>query len=343
MKTFIELLATAARFVVGLWPLMYVLLIVGIIKRRNGFGAVLRTSIKALISAWLFFGILHLIFYFLKMDTFHMLPEAVDQKYFLLSGLILFPFVVAIFLEERKRKIKADTIEQMRALTPEDFETLVAETYRAQGHKVEMVGSTGDHGIDLVVHTRRGETWLVQCKKYRGKVGEPIIRDFYGALRAAEADAGAVVTTGSITEQARLWAEGKPLHLYDGEEFLKIMQTTNIKRSLPVEARKKPAVTAPVPAKVMQTSLQPAYATAFALDAAPVQDTAFAHEMAVASAGVESYEQQDKHPFSNINQPPECPACGVAMVLHTEKRLFQKPKEYYICPNAPSCTETLEI
>ena len=74
-----------------------------------------------------------------------------------------------------------------------------------------------------------------------------------------------------------------------------------------------------------------------------VQDTAYAHDVAVASAGVESYEQQDKHPFSNINQPPECPACGVAMVLHTEKRLFQKPKEYYICPNAPSCTETLEI
>jgi len=325
MKTFIELLTTAARFIVGLWPLMFVLLIVGIIKRRSGFGAMLRTSIKALIGAWLFFGILHLVFYFLKMDTFHLIPESVDQKFFLLSGLLLFPFVVAIFLEERKRKIKADTIEQMRALTPEDFELLVAQTYQAQGHTVEIVGSTGDHGIDLVVHTRRGETWLVQCKKYRGKVGEPIIRDFYGALRAAEADAGAVVTTGTITEQARLWAEGKPLHLYDGEEFLKIMHTTNLKRELPPEVRKKPATVIPTAAPV----LQPAFATAFAHD--------------VASAGVESFEEQDKHPFSSMNQAPECPACGVPMVIHTEKRLFRKAKEYYICPNAPSCTETLEI
>jgi HJR/Mrr/RecB family endonuclease len=331
MNTFIELLATVARFVVGLWPLMFVVLIVGVVKRRNGIGAVLRTSIKALIGAWLFFGILHLIFYFLKMDTFHLLPESVDQKYFLISGLVLFPFVIAIFLEERHHKIKAETIEQMRALSPEDFEILVADTYRAQGHKVEVVGSTGDHGIDLVVHTRRGETWLVQCKKYRGKVGEPIIRDFYGALRAAEADAGAVVTTGTITEQARLWAEGKPLHLYDGEEFLKIMQTTKLKRSLPPEARRKPAVTAPVLTPAPAVVLQPGYATAFA------------HDMAVASAGVETYEEQDKHPFSNINQPPECPACGVSMVLHTEKRLFRKAKQLYICPNAPSCPETLEI
>lgn len=323
MNTFIELLTTAARFVVGLWPLMFVLLIVGIIKRRSGFGVMLRTSIKALIAAWLFFAILHLVFFFIKMDTFHLLPEAIDQKLFLLSGLLLFPFVVSIFLEERKRKIKADTIEQMRALTPEDFEKLVADTYHAQGHKVEIVGTTGDHGIDLVVNTRRGETWLVQCKKYRGKVGEPIVRDFYGALRAADADAGAIVTTGTFTEQARLWAEGKPLHLYDGEEFLKIMQTTNIKRSLPPEVRKKPAAAAPAPV------LQPVFAAAFA------------HE--VASAGVETYEGQDKHPFSDINQAPECPACGVPMVLHTEKRFLQKPKQYYICPNAPSCTETLDI
>ncbi len=328
MNTFLELLTTAARFVVGLWPLMFILVVVGIVKRRSGFGAMLRTSVKALIVAWVFFGILHLVFFFLKMDTFHLLPEAVDQKYFLLSGLVMLPFALSIFLEERHRKIKADTIEQMRALSPEDFETLVAETYRAQGHKVDMVGATGDHGIDLVVHTRRGETWLVQCKKYRGKVGEPIIRDFYGALRAAEADAGAVITTGGITEQARLWAEGKPLHLYDGEEFLKIMQTNQIKRSLPAEVRKRPVVAASV---VAAPILQPAFAAAFS------------HEVATASSGVETYEQQDKHPFSNMNQPPECPACGVAMVLHTEKRLFGKPKQYYICPNAPSCTETLEL
>lgn len=330
MTTFIELLTTAARFVVGLWPLMYILLIVGIVKRRSGFGAMLRTSIKALIGAWLFFAILHLVFHFNQMDTFHLLPEAVDQKYFLLSGIIMVPFIISIFLEDRKRKIKADTIEQMRALSSQDFETLVAETYRAQGHKVEEVGSTGDHGIDLVVHTRRGEVWLVQCKKYRGKVGEPAVRDFYGALRAANADAGALVTTGGITEQARLWAEGKPLHLYDGEEFLKIFQTTKIKIILPAEARRKPDVVAPVRAAAAPV-LQPVFATAFA------------HDMASSSAGVESYEVEDKHPFSNMNQAPDCPACGVAMVLHTEKRLFQKPKEYYICPNAPSCTETLEI
>jgi HJR/Mrr/RecB family endonuclease len=323
MNTFLELLVTVGRFFVGLWPLMCLAVLVGIFKRRNGFGAMLRTSIKAIIISWVFFAILNLVFYFLKMDTFHLLPATLDRKYFLLAGIILVPFIVALILEERHKKINADTIEQMRALSPSDFETLVADTYRAQGHSVEVVGATGDHGIDLVVNTRRGETWLVQCKKYRGKVGEPIIRDFYGALRASEADAGAVVTTGSITEQARLWAEGKPLHLYDGVEFLKIVQTTKIKRSLPQEVkRKRASLFTPAPV------LQPAYAVA-------------SHQAMVEN--VQPDPQPDKRPFMNSNLAPDCPACGVPMMLHSEKRFFRKPRQIYICPNAPSCSETQEL
>ncbi|PKN87220.1 MAG: hypothetical protein CVU45_08065, partial [Chloroflexi bacterium HGW-Chloroflexi-7] len=238
MNTFLELLITVGRFAVGLWPLMFLAVLFGVVKRRKGFGAVLRTSVNALMLSWAFFALLNLAFYFFKLDTFHLLPRDVNMKYFLSVGLILLPFVVAIVLEQRHKRINAETLEELKALSPSDFEKLVAETYRAQGHKVDIVGATGDHGIDLVVKTRKGETWIVQCKKYRGKVGEPVIRDFYGALRASDADAGAVITTGLITAQARLWADGKPIFLYDGDEFLDVMKTTRIRKSLPVEAKK---------------------------------------------------------------------------------------------------------
>ncbi|MBA3074681.1 MAG: restriction endonuclease, partial [Anaerolineae bacterium] len=215
MNTFLELLITVGRFAVGFWPLMFVAVLFGVFKRRKGFGAVLRTSVNALMLAWAFFALLNLAFYFFRLDTFHLLPVEVNMKYFLSVGLILLPFEVAIVLEQRHKRINAETLEELKSLSPSDFEKLVAETYRAQGHKVDIVGTTGDHGIDLVVKTRKGETWIVQCKKYRGKVGEPVIRDFYGALRASDADAGAVITTGLITSQARLWADGKPIFLYD--------------------------------------------------------------------------------------------------------------------------------
>lgn len=324
MNTFLELLITVGRFLVGLWPLMFLAVLVGVLKRRKGFGAALRASIKGLMLAWAFFALLNMIFFIFKMDTFHLIPEKMNNIYFLCVGLILLPLEFAIVLEERHKKIDAQTIEEMRALSPSEFETLVAETYRAQGHRVEVVGATGDHGIDLVIQTRKGETWLVQCKKYRGKVGEPVIRDFYGALRAANADAGAVVTTGTITAAARLWAEGKPLFLYDGEEFLKIIQTTRIRKTLPVEAKKKQVIhNVFAPAAV----LQPAYAAA----------------SSSASLESEPYPPQDKRPFMNLSDVPDCPACGLPMILHTQKRFLFKPSQIYICQNAPSCDETFPV
>ena len=343
MDTFLELIITIGRFLVGLWPLMFVTVLVGVFKHRKGFGAMLRASIKALVVSWAFFALLNLVFYIFKLDTFQLLPEAINMKLFFSAGLILLPFEVAILMEERHKKIEANTLEEMQKLSASEFERLVAETYRAQGHQVEIVGATGDHGIDLVIHTRKGETWLVQCKKYHGKVGEPVIRDFYGALRAANADAGAVVTTGYITSQARLWAEGKPIFLYDGEEFLDVIRTTRIRKSLPIEAKRKPV--APVAAAPV---LRPAYATA-AVASSPVVSAPVKAAPVVASMPVvttmpvetveqyDVYAEQDKRPFMNLDDTPVCPACGVPMLLHTEKRLFFKPRQMYVCQNAPSC------
>ncbi|HCS40866.1 MAG TPA: hypothetical protein DIW44_14960 [Anaerolineaceae bacterium] len=362
MNTFLELMITVGRFAVGLWPLMFLAVLFGVVKRRKGFGAVLRTSVNALMLAWAFFALLNLAFYFFKMDTFHLLPVEVNMKYFLSVGLILLPFEVAIVLEQRHKRINAETLEELKALSPSDFEKLVAETYRAQGHKVEIVGSTGDHGIDLVVKTRKGETWIVQCKKYRGKVGEPVIRDFYGALRASDADAGAVITTGLITSQARLWADGKPIFLYDGDEFLDVMRTTRIRKSLPLEAIKK-STPAPSAAPMSMPMLQTAFASATItsapvvatpsyeytpakVTAAPEPVTAYAVSPAVSMEIPEAYDEyppQDKRPFMNMDTAPVCPACGVPMILHSEKRLLFKPKEEYICQNAPSCPETMPL
>lgn len=347
MNTFLELLITIGRFLVGLWPIMFLAVLVGVFKRRKGFRAMLRTSIKALVISWGFFALLNLIFYFTKMDTFRLLPEAINMKVFLSVGLLLLPFEVAVLLDERHMKVTARSLEEMRALSPSEFERLVAETYRDQGHKVDIVGATGDHGIDLVVHTRKGETWLVQCKKYRGKVGEPVIRDFYGALRAANADAGAVITSGTITTQARLWAEGKPIFLYDGEEFLEVIHTTHIRKSLPPEAKKKVAAEPVAAASV----LQPAYAVAAVaaepvITSYPAKTTTYTETYDIPvteSADVDPYPPQDKRPFMELNDTPACPACGLPMLLQTEKRLLMKPRQVYICQNAPSCKETIEV
>ena len=334
MNTIMDLSILAAKFLVGAWPIMFLGVLVGIAKRKSGFGAVLRSSTKALIISWGIFAVFKIVFYLMKMETFHLIAEPLDTSLFLGVGLLLFPFEVALLLEERRKKYTASTLEDIRSLSPSDFEQLVADTYRAQGHEVEIVGGTADHGIDLIVRSHRGEIWLVQCKRYRGKVGEPVVRDFYGALRASDANGGALITSGYITDSARLWAEGKPIHLYDGNQFLKIVLATRVRKTLPNQARnaEAPSKMVLVPAAVTSRSAAAAIETA-----SPVSS------VSSAPVAVTSESEMDKRPFMVMNESPDCPACGVEMMLHSEKRLFRKPLQSYICPNAPECPETYPV
>jgi hypothetical protein len=353
MQTLLDLLIIAAKFLVGFWPVMFITVLVGVSKRQKGFGAVLRGSVKALIASWGVFASMRLVFYTMKMETFHLISEPTDTALFISVGLLLFPFMVALLLEEKHKKFNAETLEDLRSLSPADFEELVAETYRAQGHHVQVVGGTGDHGIDLIVRSQRGETWLVQCKRYRGKIGEPIIRDFYGALKASDASGGAVITTGTVSDAARLWAEGKPIKIYDGEQFLKIVVATRVRKNLPVEAKSGPKSVRPAAAPVAVTSrtpavyMQPAFATAGATAYPPAVTMHSAHtveaESETSSSVTSVEEDSDKHPFMSSSDAPMCPACNVPMVLSTQKRFLRKDKVTYICPNAPACTETYEV
>ena len=66
MDTILELLTTAGRFLVGTWPVMFVVLLFGIFKRRDGFGTMLRLSIKSLVVTWVLFAVLRAVFHYLE-------------------------------------------------------------------------------------------------------------------------------------------------------------------------------------------------------------------------------------------------------------------------------------
>lgn len=331
MISFSEILTIIGRFLAGMWPVMFLVVIVGLFKRRNGVTGFLHTAVKGLALTWCVFALIRAFFIFYDLygnpvlkESFTLLPKETDARVFLVVGIVLLPLFAAVLIDEHRKRYAVKCLDDMKALSPADFEDLVAETYRTQGHHVDVIGAKGDHGIDLVVHTRAAETWLVQCKKYKGKVGEPIVRDFYGALKATEASAGAIVTTGKFTEAARLWAEGKPLFLYDGDEFLKIVDSSRVRSELPVEAKKTVKL-----------------ATGSGSFFAPLRHSVPAVAFASASAGEsDNGEYPDKTPFSDLSDAPDCPVCGVAMVLHTTKRFLLGPKQRYICSNAPDCRET---
>jgi restriction system protein len=141
-----------------------------------------------------------------------------------LAGPVVYSERVASRGELRRRFGTVKTLAEMLALEPVEFENWVAMLFQLTGYKVRNTQEVADHGIDLLVtdgHVRYG---LVQCKRYRGTVGEPVVRDLYGTLIHENADFGWLVTTGGISRQARAWAlaGGKPLELWDGQKLVEL-------------------------------------------------------------------------------------------------------------------------
>ena len=113
----------------------------------------------------------------------------------------------------------------LRGMTPDAFERLCQRLLRESGFtKVEVTGRIGDGGIDgagvlrvelISFHVR------FQCKRYRGSVGSPEIRDFRGAM-VGRADKGLFITTGRFTREAEREAVrdgATAIDLIDGVEL----------------------------------------------------------------------------------------------------------------------------
>jgi len=84
---------------------------------------------------------------------------------------------------------------------------------------IQTTATTGDEGVDLILH-KDTRLAVVQCKRYEGSVGQPVVRDLYGAMLHNRADEAYLVTTGTITLPAQRWATGKPIHLVDGNTLI---------------------------------------------------------------------------------------------------------------------------
>ncbi|HAI95971.1 MAG: restriction endonuclease [Cycloclasticus sp.] len=114
-------------------------------------------------------------------------------------------------------------IEEM---SPDAFERLTQRLLRESGFiHVEVTGRTGDGGIDGKGIARLNGLMsfhiAFQCKKYKGSVGAPEIRDFRGAT-VGRADRGMFITTGSFTKAAIEEANrdgAAPIDLVDGDQL----------------------------------------------------------------------------------------------------------------------------
>lgn len=128
-----------------------------------------------------------------------------------------------------------------------EFEILVGEAFRLQGYKVSETGGGGpDGGVDLVL-TKGAEKFLVQCKQWKAfKVGVDVVRELYGVMAAKGAAGGFVVTSGSYTNDAKAFADGRNVKLVDGQRLFGMVKQA--KQSLAAQPKAAPPQTSTVSA-----------------------------------------------------------------------------------------------
>lgn len=125
-------------------------------------------------------------------------------------------------------------MKDINTLTGIEFENLCQGLLQKAGFDVETTKASGDGGIDLIAHNRQSffsGKYIVQCKRYAGSVGEPIIRDLYGVVMAERANKGILITTGYFTASATAFAQDKNIELIDGtklQELLSIHQGADL-------------------------------------------------------------------------------------------------------------------
>ena len=118
-----------------------------------------------------------------------------------------------------QRRISLD--REIGGLTPEEFEAFVASLFEKEGWQASLTSRSGDMGIDInLLRTSDGRRAVVRCKKYKGTVGQPVVRDLYGAMTHVKADEGYIVTTGRFSSAAISFTKGKSIRLVDGEALL---------------------------------------------------------------------------------------------------------------------------
>lgn len=123
-------------------------------------------------------------------------------------------------IEKLKQKVRVP--EYLKSMDPREFEILVCQLFEAQNYEVRLTQYVGDGGIDGYLY-KDSKIILLQCKRYKGSVGEPAVRDLYGAMAHEKADAGYMVTTGNVSKQAKSWIGDKPIRVIELNELIELI------------------------------------------------------------------------------------------------------------------------
>jgi hypothetical protein len=122
-------------------------------------------------------------------------------------------------------RVDSFNIEGLIRLDPREFENLVKTLLIKMGFKAATTKASGDGGVDIIATNEQpilGGKYVIQCKRYSigNNIGEPVIRELYGAMMHENASKGILITTSDFTRQAAIFAQNKAVELINGSSVL---------------------------------------------------------------------------------------------------------------------------
>jgi restriction system protein len=140
---------------------------------------------------------------------------------------------IALGYQQLREELAADLLRRVKDCPPDFFEQLVVDLLLAMGYggsrqdAGKAVGRSGDGGIDgIIKEDRLGlDAIYIQAKRWENVVGRPEVQKFAGALQGQRARKGILITTSSLTKDARdfVSAIDNRIVLIDGQMLASLM------------------------------------------------------------------------------------------------------------------------
>lgn len=128
---------------------------------------------------------------------------------------------VTIMLRRSKRgKLLSATIYKIAEMDGVMFEDCCLEHFKKLGYTALPTATSGDYGADIVLK-KHGEIIVVQCKRYRGKVGIAAVQEVIGAKGYYKANKAMVITNSYYTPNAIFLAKANEVELWDRDDMVK--------------------------------------------------------------------------------------------------------------------------
>ena len=127
----------------------------------------------------------------------------------------------------RRLAARARSVDDVRRLSWQDFELLVAEAFRRSGYRAELTQRGADGGVDIIL-TNSGATTFVQCKQNTSRLDPRCVRELAGVMASEKVMAGIVVACGGVGDEGQAFAKRSGIRIIDGTALVGLLLETGL-------------------------------------------------------------------------------------------------------------------